>query len=327
MNIFILGLLSSLLFLTSCVSKEESSPHETMDTKEVVIETLDVEKTLIGQWKTEGNGGVIPKWLEFDAANNAFYSWLDEEAKPSTIAGNYLIVADSLIEFNYTEYNEKIFLLIDSISENYLKVTPLGISAGSLVYTKTVYEENSSIEQLMDTITVEGTLLSIGESDFWGRIYLTLEVAGEQKSFTYLTYSIDRNKEVEKLINKKVSLKYHSEVTIEEVDLHFNGVGIHEEYSRVQKEEDIRNYGSNIIEGVITVTNDDISGDLPSSYWVTKSDGSKIEVVAFVYDEYVAHNGEKATVYFRERHKDLVVSITALEDEKPTAPNLNVGQD
>lgn len=180
---------------------------------------------------------------------------------------------------------------------------------------QTVEEEVTPKLKSQDTITIEGTLISISESDFWGRIYLNLDVAGQLKSFTYLTYSIDRNKEIEKLINKKVSLAYYTEVTIEEDDIHFNGVGIHGKYSSVQKEEDIRNYGPNIIEGIITVTSDDLSGDLPSSYWMTKSDGSKVEVVAFVYEEYISHNGEKATVFFNERHTDLVVSIAEMEEE------------
>ena len=198
----------------------------------------------------------------------------------------------------------------------------------SIVDIEIVDEEIASlkIQQDIDTLTVEGTLISIGESDFWGRIYLTLDIAGEKRSFTYLTYSIDRNKEVEKLMNKKVSLAYYSEVTIEEVDIHFKGAGIHGEYSSVQKEEDIRNYGNNTIEGIITVTTDDISGDLPSSYWMTKSDGSKVEVVAFIYADYILHNGEKATVYFRERHKNLVVSIDVITEEESTTAGLFIGQ-
>lgn len=113
-----------------------------------------------------GNGGVVPKWLEFDTVTKTFYVWLVGDLRPSSANGNYQIIGDSLIELNVTEYDEKSILLIDSISENYLKIIPMGISAGSLVYNKAIYEETIALIERRGNITGEGTLLSIEESDF-----------------------------------------------------------------------------------------------------------------------------------------------------------------
>jgi hypothetical protein len=96
-----------------------------------------LSEILPGQWKTTGNAGTEPNWLAFD--RGSFYSWLDSGQKPSEISGTYKTMGDSLIELMYTEYNRPERYRIDSLSQDYIELVSTGVSAGSLVYTRTVY--------------------------------------------------------------------------------------------------------------------------------------------------------------------------------------------
>lgn len=133
-----------ILLLFSCgtpTQKEEATEQleeESEQAKET--ETPELSDLIAGQWKTIGNEGVVPNWLEFDSSTMKFYSWLDEESRPSNSSGSYSIVKDTLLSLFYSEYNEIETFGFDSISKNYLDIWSTGVSAGNLIYERTSYE-------------------------------------------------------------------------------------------------------------------------------------------------------------------------------------------
>lgn len=95
---------------------------------------------LVGQWKTEGNLGVVSNWLEFDSSSNQFYAWLDYELRPTNPSGNYQIVSDTILQISYKDYNESKKFAFDSVSQNYIDMWSLGVGAGNLIYERAFYE-------------------------------------------------------------------------------------------------------------------------------------------------------------------------------------------
>lgn len=168
------------------------------------------------------------------------------------------------------------------------------------------------LEVKIDTSTLQGILTKVEESSFWGTVYLHLDVKGTRKSFQYDTYNAELNKKAEGLINTTVEITYIDQVTFEEIDLHHKGTSIHGQYSRVKSDEDKNKL--EMVEGVLTATENDLSGDLPSEYIITKADGSKLKVTAFVDDRYLAKSGENVIAYCRASHQEKVVSVLKLAD-------------
>lgn len=326
MNKQILTFLSSLILLFfSCNNSKEG--NQKIENKDVAIKAPNLNKIVIGQWKTEGNEGVVPKWIEFDSLNNEFYSWVEDEVKPSNFSGSFKIIGDTVIQFIYAEFNEKQQYKINSINKDKLDIISLGISTGSIVYNKTVYVEKEIQKVENDTLPVVGILKSVQESDFWGRVYLYVDINGDSKSFEYYDFDMGAKfNEARKMVNKKVSIHFKAEVTLEEIDLHVNNSTIHGEYGRIKNEKDKKASGGSSIEGTLIVHEYDKSGDLPSGYRILDSEGDTTYISAFVYDDHVALNGKKATVYYVQNTKQLVESITSLEEEKPIADAIFIGQ-
>ena len=333
MKMQLLVLLSSItLLFCSCNRHYERTQHMESKAVEEAEEAVTTDSIniglnidLTGQWKTAGHESIVPNWLEFDPANDEFYGWHVSESRPATSTGKYQVNSDSLLVFSYAEYSSKVYYSIDSVTENYLEITSIDVNHGKLIYEKTFFEEAEFSKNESDTTIIAGTLLAIEESDFWGKIYLILDVEGKRRVFTYFTFDVETKYELEKLITKKVSIAYYTEVTTEEADLHVKGTSIHGEYARVVTDEDKKWYSSKTIEGVITVTEYDISGDLPSSYKVTKQDGSEIDIHAFVHSGYLQHNGKEVIVYSYENHKELVSSVIPFDEETPNKDSLVIG--
>ena len=170
-----------------------------------------------------------------------------------------------------------------------------------------------------DTTPVVGILKRIEESDFWGRVYLDLDVNGKYKSYDYWGepnteyMSSSSFKHVRKLVGKKILVKFRIEETLEENDLHIDNKTIHGKYGSVKTDE--QKARSSKIEGTLLVHKYDKSGDLPSTYRIIDNSGDTISITAFVYDEHVALNGKKATVYYSHRTKYIAKSVVSLEKE------------
>lgn len=169
-----------------------------------------------------------------------------------------------------------------------------------------------------DTTPIVGILKSVEESDFWGRVWLTVDVNGNNRTFPYYgepkaTYMGDFKK-VENLIGKKILVKFRIEETIEEEDLHVDNKSIHGKYGRIKIEGD-GDYGSTI-EGTLLVHEYDKSGDLPSDYRIIDDKGDTITISGFVYDTHVALNGKKATVYYFEEITYIARSVVSLEKKE-----------
>ncbi len=138
-----------ILFLISCGTANRKEAPEPVEGEVAGIQSTEsanqtdppeLQNVLSGQWRTEGNVGVVPKWLEFDPPTKAFYGWLEDEPRPSHPTGNYKIIADTLLELSYSKYNERERFAFDSINQNYLDMWSLGVSAGNLVYKRTSYK-------------------------------------------------------------------------------------------------------------------------------------------------------------------------------------------
>lgn len=179
-----------------------------------------------------------------------------------------------------------------------------------------------------DTTPVVGVLTEIEDTDFWGRVTLVLNVNGKYKAFDYWgepnnqfmgSESFDH---VRKLIGKKVSVKFRIEETLEENDLYINNKSIYGKYKLIKTDE--QKAHSPNIEGILLVPGK--SGDLPSTYQIVDHDGDTTTITAYVYDEHVALNGKKATVYYSHRTKYIVKSVTSFSKEKEVTDTLFLGK-
>jgi len=310
-----LSIVISLLLLNSACSNSEEDNKQVESTPlkpvEEVAKHLPVIEILNGQWKTKGNEGVVPKWLEFNSSENSYYSWLDEEKRPTEIDGSFKIIGDSIIELLHAEYKELHQFRINSINKDVLDIVSMGVSAGNLVYKKTEYVEKEIQQTEIDTTPVVGILKSIEESDFWGRKYLYVNVDGKTKVYDY--YAEDFS-ETRKLIGKKIVIKFRVEETLQELDLHLNNKTIHGKYGRVKAEEQTNGNGDSKIEGTLLIHKHDRSGDLPSDYRIIDNNGDTTTITAFVYDSHIELNGKKATVYYMHNIDYIVKYVGAFEN-------------
>jgi hypothetical protein len=181
-----------------------------------------------------------------------------------------------------------------------------------------------------DTSPAIGILKTIEESDFWGRVYLYVEVDGKTKSFPYYGEAGTENfgdfEYVENLIGKKVSIKFRIEETLEEEDLHVENKTIHGKYGSIKTEEQIKENSNNKIDGTLLVNEYDKSGDLPSDYRIIDNNGDTITISGFVYDTHVALNGKKATVYYFEETTYIATSVISLEKEELNTSAIFIGK-
>ncbi|MEO1255112.1 MAG: hypothetical protein AAFY41_09535, partial [Bacteroidota bacterium] len=165
------------LVLFSCQSSNEQAnsegelTQETSDTEINNSEERDSPRTsssepsfkpdqLSGQWFSNGNEGVVDHWLEFDNTSKNFYSWLDDELLKSIPAGTFELENETLT-LNHIEFNEAEKYRINSLTGDQLNLTPMGISAGDLVYSKRTYEPkfnynilNREYYQISDTFNI-----------------------------------------------------------------------------------------------------------------------------------------------------------------------------
>ncbi len=298
-------------FLLSCTDAEEKISYKNVETTAQKPQSVPI--ILHGQWKTEGNEGVISSWLEFDSTNMEFYKWLTDEEKPSVSSGNYEVKSDSILELSYSAYNERQQFVLDSFSQNYIDLYSLGISAGNLIYNRTTYIQADSPKNYVDTISITGTLIAINESDFWGRIYLTIDIEGEKQTYDYYNFDFPDLEPIEKLLDKKVDVEYYTEVTLQEIDFHPNGESIHGEYAAIKTDEDRKSAEQFKIIGTLSIDKDNIGGDLPGDYLITENDGTEHEITAFTYQEYVQFNNKVVSVYCAENYTEIATSINGVE--------------
>lgn len=94
---------------------------------------------LSGQWFSDGNEGVVDHWLEFDNASMNFFSWLDDDLMKSIPAGSFEL-ENKTLTLNHSEFEDVEKYRINSLTDNQLSLTPLGISAGNLIYSKQTYK-------------------------------------------------------------------------------------------------------------------------------------------------------------------------------------------
>ena len=159
---------------------------------------------------------------------------------------------------------------------------------------------------LRDSTAVVGILKAVDESDFWGRVWLNIDVDGNPKTFPYYDYSGDfRN--VENLKGKKVLVKYRIEETLREYDLHVNNKTIHGENGFDDHGDDLGLEGTLLFNG--------LSGDTPSSYEIINIKGDTITITGWVYDAHMELNGKKVTVYYEAETYSIAESVISLEKE------------
>lgn len=296
------------ILITSCSDNIETKKSLSEETSTPVTEFLK------GQWKTEGNEGIVSKWLEFDSLKNDFYAWSDEEKRPSSISGNFKVIGDSIIEFSYTEYPETQQYAIKSIKDDKLEIISVGVSAGNLVYKKTIYIPKETEKSKNNELTVSCKLKAVNESDFWGRVYLVAEIDGEETLFDYYYKDNEEFNSLELLIDKRVSISYAIVEAFEGVDLYYDGASIHGKYGGVKTEEDKNRYTS--IEGTLIAREEDISGDTPGNYRIVSNDGDTTSIISFVYESHVALNGKTVTAYYSITNRQVAKSLTSIEGQE-----------
>jgi small nuclear ribonucleoprotein (snRNP)-like protein len=195
---------------------------------------------------------------------------------------------------------------------------------------KPIAKEDTTVKVLDihdDTTPVKGILEAVQESDFWGRVYLTIIVEGKKRSFEYYDLKGEGNFDnLDDLIGKKVLVKFRREETLVEKDLHINNKTIHGEYGMISTEKQIKDNAANKIEGNLIVHEHDRSGDLPSDYRILNKKGDTLTIKGFVYDSHVALNGKKATVYYYIETTYIARSITSLEEDNQNANKIFIGK-
>ena len=178
-----------------------------------------------------------------------------------------------------------------------------------------------------DTTPVVGILKAVHESDFWGRVYLSIDVDGMSNIFNYYDIVGDGNfKNVENLIGEKVVIKFIIEETIEEIDLHVANKTIYGEYGRIKTEEQVKGNSESKIEGTLMVHEYDKTGDLPGNYRIIDNNGDTIIISGFVYNDHVALNGKKATVYYALKTTYIAKSIVSLEKAESNTNSIIIGK-
>lgn len=312
-----LALFTFLLGLTffSCEDNSKNTKDDQPEENQIQL-VLDVN-LFSGVWKTEGNEGLVAYWLDFNPETNQFFKWSDDESKPEKASGTFKIMEDSTLELFYTEYKELQQFKINTINENSFDILSLGVSAGNLIFNKTAYTPPVKTETISSP--TQGVLKAVYESDFWGRVYLKLEINGKTHFFDYYDPKGDGDfEQIKKLIGQNVYLSFRIEEHIEELDLHINNTSIHGEYARI-KPEDAKNNNQNYIEGTILVEEYDLSGDLPSSYRIVNNTGDTISITAFVYQNHLDVNGKIGRVYCSPRQTFIATSIVAATSETQKA--------
>ena len=159
---------------------------------------------------------------------------------------------------------------------------------------------------LKDATSVVGILKTVHESDFWGRVWLNIDVDGKSKTFPYYDYGGDfRN--VGNLIGKKVLVKFIITETLREYDLHVNNKSIHGENGSDDHGDDLG------LEGIFLFNG--LSGDTPGNYEIINNKRDTIRITGWVYDEHEELNGKKVTVYYEAETDSIAESIVSLEKE------------
>jgi hypothetical protein len=179
-------------------------------------------------------------------------------------------------------------------------------------------EEVAKIAKIVKSPIV-GILKSMEESDFWGREYLYVDIDDNTMSFEYYDFQGDSFSEIRKLIGKKIVVNFNVEQTLQEFDLHINSKTIYGEYGRINTEEAIKANNASKIEGTLLVHEDDKSGDLPSDYRLINNIGDTITISGFVYDDHVALNGKKATIYYTNDTTYIATSIASSDSGNYTS--------
>ena len=127
---------AALIFIifSSCSEhiKIKTKPKENQNINTAFVELFG------GQWKTEGNEGIVAHWLKFDPTNSLFYKWHNDEAIPHNPTGKYQIIADTVLQLTYSEYNEKQRFVFENIQNGTIELLPLGVGAGNLIYKRGV---------------------------------------------------------------------------------------------------------------------------------------------------------------------------------------------
>jgi hypothetical protein len=188
--------------------------------------------------------------------------------------------------------------------------------------TESEIEKESKIEEEVAKIAkspIVGILKSMEESDFWGREYLYVDIDGNTMSFEYYDFQGDSFSEIRKLIGKKIVVNFNVEQTLQELDLHINSKTIYSEYGQINTEEAIKANNASKIEGTLLVHEDDKSGDLPSDYRLINNIGDTITISGFVYDDHVALNGKKATIYYTNDTTYIATSIASSDSGNYTS--------
>lgn len=150
----IFNLLFLVIIIQSCgqigdnelIEENKSSIQKDSVILEKQIDYTDLHNVLTGQWRTEGNDGVVPNIIEFDSSHMKFKFWLTEDQRPTNSSGLFKIVSDSLLHMEYLDYIGTVDYSFDSISQNYIEITSLGINAGNLIYRR-VSEPDSSLKE------------------------------------------------------------------------------------------------------------------------------------------------------------------------------------
>lgn len=120
-----------LLAFTGCSSNEEKNSSELGSKNELILH---------GKWSSKGNAGLEPHFLLLDSASGSYYRWLEKEEKPEMATGTFELDSQ-ILELRHGEYMDVQNYKIDTLTSGYMRLSPLGPSAGDLVYQRTSINE------------------------------------------------------------------------------------------------------------------------------------------------------------------------------------------
>lgn len=120
-----------LLVFIGCSSNEEKN-NTKFDPKN--------ELMLNGTWFSKGNASLEPHFLLLDSISDSYYRWLEKEEKPDMATGTFELDSQ-ILELRHSEYMDVQNYKIDTLTSDYMRLSPLGPSAGDLVYQRTSINE------------------------------------------------------------------------------------------------------------------------------------------------------------------------------------------
>ena len=158
---------------------------------------------------------------------------------------------------------------------------------------------NSTVQA--DSLSIKGILKSVEESKVEGMFNLKVYVNDTLKDFKYKNSNKWNFETVRNLIGKNIFIQFKAEVNFEEIDFHYEGTSIYGNYNKLTSDQYFSDSIVNSIikvEGILKLTETNISGDLNNGFEILKDNGDTIYITSFINDQISKYNEKKVTVYY-----------------------------